>query len=590
MVLKYNYIFFGPIMNNFTISKLSLQLILSSPFISQTKMYENSLSSTFFQINCFKSSYSFLYSKSIANINFMQSNFIKFNGQCPIFISSELDFFQKSKNSILLHNLIRKKENDEGKSEYYQETFASSLFFYSFLDLSVTINECQFIDCINMYSQGGAISFRKSTASLIIDMCTFLRCKSYQSSGAIYVLQLAEGFWLIGDLHISHSDFEECNDCNNDINHDYVAGVIEASIAKGDNSFSFKLSDSRMLNCEFDKPNKITEAQIRLSANIFHVEYFNISNSVRKVDLSAIFFNKYVQLPSSITFLNAFNQYGFTFFELYDIEDSYIEVSEVNFINTTFVNYDKHELLTKIAFFNIYTSHDNSLYINNIFIIDFRTIITGEIDLNFSLVDPVIIQIPLTCRPPITWYIISNQHFNKTTNKVNYIYYPSMKYDFENEIFIGMPEIISETPIDISSSFVPTSSYIYNYIFENINHYSEKSKMRLEIIVVISIVALIVIINVIVILVIAIKTRNNIGHSTSISEDEDDEEKDDQINQNKIVNLNGQDNSIHQSYLELFYNPKKNTKEKEISKSKDLISNLLENDPFKDDIEEIERL
>ena len=114
--------------------------------------------------------------------------------------------------------------------------------------------------------------------------------------------------------------------------------------------------------------------------------------------------------------------------------------------------------------------------------------------------------------------------------------------------------------------------------------------MRLEIIVVISIVALIVIINVIVILVIAIKTRNNIGHSTSISEDEDDEEKDDQINQNKIVNLNGQDNSIHQSYLELFYNPKKNTKEKEISKSKDLISNLLENDPFKDDIEEIERL
>lgn len=159
--------------NNLTISQISLNLLFVSPFITQP-ILGNSKFNLFNNIRCAKSFYSFLYSTMNIHTTFKSSSFSKFQSYRPIYIDSKIGFSPRS----------------DDKSDFYDQIFKSPKTFAEYLNVSVTFDQCSFLDCINENGQGGAIAFRKERASLIIKSCFFIRCKSYHSSGAIYIIQL----------------------------------------------------------------------------------------------------------------------------------------------------------------------------------------------------------------------------------------------------------------------------------------------------------------------------------------------------------------------------------------------------------------
>lgn len=557
---------------NFSISQLSMQLLFLSPLISEPYSYQKTHFNSFNRIHC------------------MKSFFSKFNGQCPIIMNSQS--YNDHKNNFFYKNA----QNNEEKDNYEGDQIVSTLFFYTNLDSSVTFQQCTFQDCVNDISQGGAISFRRSYSSLTIQNCIFKRCKSLQSSGAIFVLQLLDGSWLIGTVTILDSEFEECYDYNSEPNHDYIAGVIECSIAKGENKNEFLMQNARMINCEFPKENRITEAQIRLHSNIFHISNFNITNTNEKVDLSAIFFNKYVQESSKISFLKAFNQHGFSFFEIYFIESSFIEISNIIMVNTTFVNYNKDQILDKLAFFNIYFEHENSLFIDNFFIIDFTTVVTdNKVNRNYSVVQPVIIKIPENSQKPIVSNVFSNQIFDQT-NLVNYTFIPSMKYDFLRDLVVGFPsedkssftgDVMFPTEITVSHSNQ------FNFIINNISKKSENESIKHEVIIVLAIVLAIVVVNVAAIVALKIhKTIQLKNFSFQIDNNEDfggDSNSEDSDEGNKKENAFAVDSSMNDKTYELFFNQNCRSQILNLSKKRlDFLSEILKNgDPFKNDFEEM---
>ena len=306
---------------------------------------------------------------------------------------------------------------------------------------------------------------------------------SYQNAGAIYALQLVNGGWVAGDMIITNTKFEECFDCNRDPAHDYVSGVIEASLAKGDGHYGFKMSGGNFLNCQLDERSRITEGQIRLSANLFSLSHSNFSNTNSKIDFSAILFSKYVQEVSTVKFVSAINQYGFTAFEFYDVEGSSVRMSHLAIVNTTFVNSHKGQIIGKVGFINVFFKYENSFFLEDFYVIDFTTIPIDGIDHDLPIVEPVLIVIHDDSKQPITSDIFSNTALGRN-NKIPYVMCPSMGYDYESSDFYGMKcfnesysdtqtaDYISEEPqISIEK---PTDKY--NHIISSTGKDKEKKK------------------------------------------------------------------------------------------------------------------
>lgn len=590
---------------NLTISQLTLNLLLYSPFVSQSTMVQKNNFNFFNKINCMRSFYSFLYSASNIFTTVKSSSFSKFQGQSPIHIDSKFDYIKSGKRT-------NEEGEDEGNTNYYAYgIFNSQLFFQSYVKLSVTFEQCTFLDCTSQNMQGGAICFRKEEASLIINKCLFIRCKSFKNAGAIYVIQMYNGYWVEGDVSITDSSFEECCDC--DKYSSYVAGVIDAYVAKGKSNYAFLLKNTNFINCQYDQKNKITEAQIRLNANILHFNYNNFTNNDHKIDASAILFVKYIQEESTITFLNAFNQYGFSFFEIYDLESGYIQAYNINIVNTTFTNFDQGEILIKIAFFNIYFAFDDTFYIDNFYAIDFVTICTEDSDVDYELVEPVIVQIPKTCAIPRTYNIFSNKPFS-VSNKIDYKIIPEMRYDYDLKIFTNMPRLEetptptpmasstpSETPLETLGFFtenIQTTHFVNeNDLFNSIQSNNGKTNMKAEIIVIIVVGSIVIVASIVIIVNIIMQKKKNSFQSKYLNNDENEDNSDTNDNDNSAKDDDG-DNHQSENYYnhksnfgdrancELFYNPRNRLKQSDPSKAPTLVNTLVNEDPFKNDIEE----
>lgn len=283
---------------NYSISQLSLNLILIAPFISRPPIYEKGIIESYYKIKCSNFLHSFLYSKSNTITRLKESSFSKFNGHCPIFLNTIdcYNHYQKLRPSV---------EIKDPTSLYDGQQFSEQLYFAEYQNISTTFTNCQFDNCYNQYGPGGAISFRKNEAFLCICSCRFIKCRAQYNAGAIFI-QVSNGGWIQDNANILNSCFEECYDCKPDSN--YVSGVIEAFVAKTKNNCSFSLNHTQFKNCQFDVKNKIVEGQMRLNSNIFHIHYDNITNNLDKIDASSFLFSKYVQEYATLSFLNGFNQ------------------------------------------------------------------------------------------------------------------------------------------------------------------------------------------------------------------------------------------------------------------------------------------
>lgn len=566
--------------NNLTISQISLNLLFVSPFITQP-ILRNSKFNSFNNIRCAKSFYSFLYSTMNIHTTFKSSSFSKFQSYRPIYIDSKIGFSPRS----------------DDKSDFYDQIFKSPKTFAEYLNVSVTFDQCSFLDCINENGQGGAIAFRKERASLIIKSCFFIRCKSYHSSGAIYIIQLYNGYWVDGNVNITNSKFEECCDCDSMTS--YVAGVIDAYVSKGDSYYAFSLQNTEFINCQFDKKNKITEAQVRLNANIVHCNYNNFSNNNEKIDSSAIIFVKYIQGKSTISFLNAFNQYGFSFFEIYDLQSGYINVYDITMVNTTFINFNVGSVLKKVAYFNIYFTFEDCFYLDNFFAIDYNLICTDEQEVDYDLVEPVIVKIPDTCTYPNSYNIFSNKKLSKT-NQIDYEFFPEMKYDYDHRTILNKP-VIKETPTPTPSmSLIPTESIIepvqttpyISDLFDSIKNNDNKTKFKIEIIIVAVFGAVVIIASVIIIINIVMKKKRKSFKTNFLNNDENEdhssnEDSSDKLDENNRIQRAKSSFNDKISY-ELFYNPNNSSMSKQSDQIKinTMIESLVKDDLFKNDFEE----
>lgn len=586
--------------NNYTISQLSLNLLLIAPFVSRSITFQKNLFDSYNKINLIKSSYSFLYSKTNTMTVFKSSSFSKFHGQSPIFMNSMVHFTSYGKNRSL-------NEDETPSKDYDQILFSETMYFYDDLNTSVSFNDCSFIDCVNEFSQGGAIHFRKVEASLNIASCQFIRCRSFQSSGAIYIIQLYHGYWLIGNVNITNTLFDECYDYNPESN--YVAGVIDAYVAMAQNNYGFLLKDSQFVNCQFDKVNKIIEAQVRLNTNIFHIDYNNFTNNNQKIDASAIMFAKYNRGYSTLSFLNAYNQHGFSFFEIYDLESGYIHAYNINMINTTFINFAENTILIKVAFFNIFFAYENCFFLDNFYAIDFITIFTDINESDYELVEPVLIQIPDECVIPNTYNLFSNQKFSDS-NQVNYTIIPNMKYNYNSGLIINKPSseetptptmlpLITPMPTDEFSTFDYTTIEIVmpstaNDLFNSINNAHKRLNYNIEIIIA-SMIGVVVIGATIVIIINVVIQKKRSNQTVFLDKDNEDDtdeyinksEKEDISESNQNQYNNGRSSNVPN--YELFYSPRNQTMQSNL-KTESLINSLVKDDPFKNDIEEFTQI
>lgn len=574
--------------NNITISQLTLNLLFVSPFISLSDSHRKNNFNSFHNIYCTKSFYSFLYSTTNTFTTIKSSSFSKFHGQSPINIDSKS------------HLIFHKEQDDDPIESFKLRLFNEPQLFSNYFNISVTFDRCTFLDCVNENSQGGAISFRKESASLVLKSCIFIRCKSFHSSGAIYIVQLYNGYWLDGDVNITNSNFEECCDCEPRVS--YVAGVIDAYVAKGDASHGFLLQNTKFTNCQFDKKNKITEAQVRLNANIIKCDNINFTNE-HKIDASALLFVKYVQGKSSISYLNAFNQNGFSFFEMYDLESGYIHAYNINMINTTFTNFHQGLVLEKVAFFNIFFEFENCFFLDRFYAIDFTTICTDEGEVDYDLIEPVIIQIPKKCAYPNTYNIFTNKPVS-ITNQIDYTIVPKMSYDYDLDIFLNMPQIeetpsatpsMSLIPSETDLSLLPVQTTIPinpNDLFNSIQNNNKRASMKTEIIIAVVVGFVAIAASIIIIVNVILQKKRNSFQSNHLNNDENEdnssgddissEKEDDNESSNQKANVYSNDKLIY----ELFYNPKNNPKQSLPSNKESLIHSIVNNDPFKDDIEE----
>lgn len=433
---------------NFSISKLSLNLILVAPFISQPAIYGKNLIRSYHKINCANFFHSFLYTKTNTITDFKESHFTKFQGYSPIYLNS----MDLQDNYHKIHTLEEIKDPIESID---QKNFTEQLLFVEYSDISITITNCRFDNCYNQYGPGGAISFRKGSASLNIHSCQFIKCRAQYNAGAIFI-QVSNGGWIQGNANITNSLFEECYDCKPDAN--YVTGVIQGFVANTNKHYSFSLTDTQFNNCQSDTKNKITEAQVWLNANIFHINYINITNNDEKIDASAFLFTKYVKEHSTLSFFNGINQRGFTSFEIYDVQGDFIHMYSINMINTTFTNFKKDSVMDKIAFFNVYFNRENSFYLDTFIAIDFTTISTDGDKSTKEIVEPVIVQIPDNSKPIISFNIFSTKKFSDK-NKIEYKIIQDIKYE-EGKIIgiLDRVETPSQSPLPSATPGTPSES------------------------------------------------------------------------------------------------------------------------------------
>ena len=521
---------------NFSISQLSLSMILVAPFITQSHTFENNLINTFFKINCINFFHPFLFSHTNSIIYFKESSFSKFHGQSPIFINT-IDFDMKYTQKHI------NEEINDPIDHYDQKEFINSLYFAKYTNISTTFTNCKFYNCYNQLGPGGAISYRKDTASLNIYSCQFFRCSAQYNAGAIFI-QVSDGGWMQGDASITNSVFEECYDCNQNSN--YVAGVFEAFIAKGQKHFSFSLIETHFKNCQFDSENKITEGQMRLNANIFHINYDNITNNNEKIDASAFLFVKYVQEPSTLSFINGINQRGFTFFEIYDLQSNFIHAYNINMVNSTFTMFNKDSVMSKIAFFNVYFNIKNCFFLDTLCIIDFIAISTDQSKSGTDQPEPVIFKYADNSVAPITYNIFSNKKFSDQ-NKINYTLVQDIKFD--DGAIIDLPKRIatptasplptispkptktptysptvsqSPTPPQSPTAFYIGTEELPNNSNNNNNNSQTKKKIKGEVIAGIAVGAIVVISILIIIVAVVLQKKRNKSSEEYIKTDDCD--------------------------------------------------------------------
>lgn len=413
---------------NFTYSLLSLRLIANSPFFTPSLQF-NKNSFSFSNINCHKFTQHYLYTTSYSPIHFHKSSFQQFAPYNPVFIDS--------KQSIFLHN---KRISQLWNWNIYQnQTYNETLIVDTPLTISVLFDNCLFQNCFNDFTSGGAIRFIKESGSLKISKCNFIKCTSTHESGVLFVNKYPSGDYLPATVDIEYSTVTECYD--SDPTTTYVAGQIEVFVSRANGARGFNMIHSHFVNCQSSVSNKIVQGQIRLFANLFHMQYNNFSNSHQKIDLSAVVFSKSTQTTSLFSYTNLLNQVGNTNFEFYDINSGSVHIYRVNVINNTFVSYATGDLLRKISVFNLLLSQINTFYIDEFLCIDYHSIAVGSSE----IVDPAFLILHTGSVDPFIYNTFSNINLNGfKTSVVEYL--ESLSYDYNSHEIKNCPSRKVNTP------------------------------------------------------------------------------------------------------------------------------------------------